>query len=410
MDLRAGSKIICIVITVSIVLCGCAHNQTQEVNSQDILVSNNSIKWESEYEYVEIENFGEIDNINMGNLLVMSVIPHNKSYFMMGFVPTVESTQWNDYYTDYSICFIFRDGYVYCANEYFYENIESEPYCLQYTDEMWDHLYNVFCIGRLSFEEVNQLEEWIDIADLSRQYTDFESDGYFNGNIPIYMQIFRSDLPISGNNVLKPNYKMRTSADEDIKLDGSIYIDDSASNNIIKWFEDSSFYYSWNKHIQETVTCNDLEPITPDLTEEEINNMSDEKLLHWGGLARYGLLINVEDLSQIEEYRLPDFVICGVYRNNVCIGEYLSDEEGQQFLNRYYISCLNEAVITPNGYGMTINTEKSLSRLFAGLWKDSWMLVDEGEPIRISGPDLIKQIEFKDYSDPETKLWFDVAQ
>ena len=406
MDLRA----ICIVITVSIVLCGCARNQTAEVNITDIPVSNNSIRWESEYEYVEIENFGKIDNINMGNLLVMSVIPHNKSYYMMGFVPTVESTQWNDYYTDYSICFIFRDGYVYCANEYFYENIEYEPYCLQYTDEMWDHLYNVIRIGRLSFEEVNQLEEWIDKADLSRQYTVFESDGYFNENIPIYMRIFRTDLPISGSNVLKPNYKMRTSADEEIKLDGSKCIDDPESGKIIKWFEDSSFYLSWNRHIQETVACKELEPITPNLTEDEINNMPDEELLHWGGLSRYGLLINAEDLSKIGEYSIPNFVICGVYRNNVCIGEYVYSEEGQRFLNRYYISCLTEAVKASNGWGITLNIEKSVRPIFAGLWKDSWMLTDEGKAIRISEPDLIKQIEFKDYNDPEAKCWFRIAQ
>ena len=111
-------------VTIIVILNGCG--------TIDIFNSDDSI-WEAEQLYEESEAFTSLDDINNNHLLVAGYCPE-----FLGFEgPPVIC------FGNYRYCFIFDDGYVFCANHYaFYEPKGSYDSGKDFQD--------VYCIGRVN--------------------------------------------------------------------------------------------------------------------------------------------------------------------------------------------------------------------------------------------------------------------
>ena len=377
------SKRVIMAIVIVLGLCGCA----------------NAIEWDAEQEFCDVRDFSEKEGISKDNLLLMSVIPQREAYPDSASCSSEESNSWNDYFINYSICCVFRDGYVYCANEHFYQDIEREAYCLKATDEMWDHLHNVYCIGRISYEETVQLEQWIAQADVNAKYTIFGAEDSYIVSHPVDMRIFRMDLPETGGNIWRANYRATLLTNMPIVQDGTLCVDDPASKEIINWFKNSYFCTAWNRHMKETVICLEHERVTPCLEEEKIRNISDEELLYYGGLAKHRLLSDADSYGQTtDNSRIPDVALVEQYGDTVCIGEFINDKGGDRVLTRYYVSCMGEVIFKKytNEWSIDIGLEGP-PLLFAGLWKVSWKISEEGDVEIFDDLNLVKQLPFKKF-------------
>ena len=57
---------------------------------------------------------------------------------------------------------LLRDGNIYCTNIYNNVFFDRSVMLTEVFDETWDELSDVYCLGRISSEELNNLEDWID--------------------------------------------------------------------------------------------------------------------------------------------------------------------------------------------------------------------------------------------------------
>ena len=152
---------------------------------------------------------------------------------------------------------LLRDGNVYCANMYNNVFFDRRVMLTEVFDETWDELSDVYCLGRISSEELNELEDWIDRISpdarqmnsnrtLSTRKSMMDKERFLN----IYGTHF-SDREVI---ICWPGYTFPIMTGEESMRDGMWYYDDPYSVNIIEWFENSSYLQSWDRHISETGT------------------------------------------------------------------------------------------------------------------------------------------------------------
>lgn len=237
------NKYICVLLALTFCLCGCSAKTDENGSGEEKPL------WEAEQEYKEIDGFSSAENISMDNLLVACVVKDFEHF--SGAVEPPEKCYGNNRY-----CLVFKDGYVYCANLY----CEYEPNGVGFgsasansttQDNVWDRLKDVYCIGRVSSEDIYNIENWIDQlayvdhAEL-KKWEPLTGD---MKSIERVMKVFREDFPEQGLKIWNPGYKWIS---DDLEQDGMEYYDDPFARQIIQWFIDSPYYSLWNQHMRTT--------------------------------------------------------------------------------------------------------------------------------------------------------------
>ena len=153
-------------------LCGCLGDIDGSDNRKEIeqigIISDNSSEttiistgWKEEEIYKEITDSCLIDNFCMKRILLMCNYADYENYdALSNIVPTRCFGNWR-------YCFVLEDGYVYCANIYHDFSPGKEVFYSSMLDELltdedkWHELQDIFCIGRVSSVEMQELKSYI---------------------------------------------------------------------------------------------------------------------------------------------------------------------------------------------------------------------------------------------------------
>ena len=222
---------------IALILCGCNADL-----SVDELRNIRPPKEENPYG-IELENMSSVENVCVDNLILRCTIGDYDDESI-----TVGREGVTRCFGNCRYCFLFNDGYVYCANLYydFAPNIEIGTPDIR--DDMWSKLQDVYCLGRLSPDELQMVEEWIGkitYAD-NGEFVKWEKSANDLEESDFYINVYRSDMPETGLNIIKPMWGGI------IPRDGLEYYDDIFSEMIIQWVLDSPYIELWDSHISET--------------------------------------------------------------------------------------------------------------------------------------------------------------
>jgi len=284
-------------------------------------------EWEEIIAERAIEDIGTEDIVCMDNLVLEMEMQF--LYFSDEHAP-----RRNRYF------FLFSDGSVYNAAEYFRLNRPTpyeEVYGEALNDEMWDHLDDWKCLGRISSEDLAAIKVnmWQTDPESVSYYEDYlESDpilleGYTESDeFPLYYKIAEGrDVPEfwgKGFINIAENGENRTAkfwvsayAESRRGMNGDIY-----AQGILDVLQGNAIFRNWQverKELQKQdselsalydsgeLARPQRELLVPQLTEEELLALSDEEFIYYACFASEWLLADV--LSQQISEKFDGLVI-----------------------------------------------------------------------------------------------------
>ncbi|MBO6206294.1 MAG: hypothetical protein J6O73_05070 [Lachnospiraceae bacterium] len=157
---------------------------------------------------------------------------------------------------------MLRDGYIYCANLYTKDKMDR---LTDLYDNVRSDFSDVYCLGRVSSEEVKNIEDWMGKASYNNSNLakwDSVKEGF--QDTERYLNLCGDIFPKREGNIWGPNYGLEENdppktdgtqfLSDPSKRDGMRYYNDPSFVKIIEWFEDSSYLHLWERQISKTGT------------------------------------------------------------------------------------------------------------------------------------------------------------
>lgn len=139
--------------------------------------------------------------------------------------------------------FVFQDGYVYCANLYHDYSPFLESGLVPVSDDIWPELQDVTYLGRVSSDDAQRIEKWIDQIsyDNNKAWAVIDLSPEDIADLNLYIDVYGKGYPEEGTMIF---------ANEKVTL--PVYYEDPFSKEILQWLFESTYIRSWVKHMKST--------------------------------------------------------------------------------------------------------------------------------------------------------------